>query len=187
MQIKKASWFIKTKLLKPFYGSLGKHSYIGPSLFIERRSNLFVGNNVRIYPNIRVELPTRKSFVEIKDNVSIGQNFHVVAYNRKLTIPEGTVISANVFISNVNHDYKKIGIDALKQKLISKDTVIGENCFIGYGAVILPGTHLGKQCIVGANAVVNGNFDDFSVIAGVPARIIKKYNPLTNKWEKKND
>lgn len=186
MQIRKADWFIRTKLMKPFYGKLGKHSYVGPTLFVERRSGLFIGNNVRIYPNLRVELPTKSSLLEIKDNVSIGQNFHVVSYNKKLIIPEGTVISANVFISNVNHDYKKIGIDALKQNMISKDTILGENCFIGYGAVILPGTRLGKQCVVGANAVVSGIFDDYSVIAGVPARTIKKYNSITNKWEKTN-
>lgn len=186
MQVKKAYWFVKTKLSKLFYGKLGKHSYVGPSLFIERKKNFFIGNNVRIYPNIRVELPTKESFIEIKDNVSIGQNFHVVSYNKKLIIPEGTVISANVFVSNVNHDYKKIGMDALKQDLISKDTVIGKDCFIGYGAVILPGTHLGKQCIVGANAVVSGNFDDYSVIAGVPAKVKKKYNLVKGRWEKVN-
>lgn len=186
MQIRKAVWFIRTKLMKPFYGKLGKHSYIGPTLFIERRRGLLIGNNVRIYPNLRAELPTKSSFVEIKDNVSIGQNFHVVSYNKKLIIPEGTVISANVFISNVNHDYKKIGVDALKQNLVSKDTVIGEDCFIGYGAVILPGTRLGKQCIVGANAVVSGNFDDYSVIAGVPAKIKKNYNQSKGKWERTN-
>lgn len=184
MQLKKAIWFFKTKLLGLSYGGLGTHSYVGPATFIEHRSQVFIGNNVRIYPGMRIELPSKDSLISIKDNVSIGQNFHAVSYKKNLVISSGVVISANVFISNVNHNYKKLGISALKQELISRDTKIGENCFIGYGAVILPGTHLGKQCIVGANAVVHGTFDDYSVIAGVPARTIKKYDKETKKWRK---
>ena len=52
------------------------------------------------------------------------------------------------------------------------------------GAAIMAGTVLGKQCVVGANAVVRGTFPDFCVIVGAPARIVKKYNPDTQKWEK---
>ena len=52
------------------------------------------------------------------------------------------------------------------------------------GACIQAGTVLGKQCVVGANAVVRGTYPDYCVIVGVPARVIKKYNPETGKWEK---
>jgi len=52
------------------------------------------------------------------------------------------------------------------------------------GVAIQAGTVLGKQCIVGANSVVRGVFPDYSVIAGVPARIIKRFNFDKNKWEK---
>ena len=50
--------------------------------------------------------------------------------------------------------------------------------------MIQSGTILGKQCIVGANSVVRGQFPDYCVIAGNPAKIIKKYNFNTRKWEK---
>ena len=71
--------------------------------------------------------------------------------------------------------------------MIVKDTIIGENCFIGYGVAIQAGTKLGKQCIVGANAVVRGDFPDYSVIAGVPAKIIRKYNFDTKTWDRVYD
>lgn len=48
------------------------------------------------------------------------------------------------------------------------------------------GTILGEQCIVGANAVVRGIFPDYCVIVGVPAKIIKRYNPSTKSWQKTN-
>ena len=101
-----------------------------------------------------------------------------------MVIGENTTISANVFISNVNHSYEKIGQHVIEQDLVYKETVINENCFIGYGAVILPGTNLGKQCIVGANSVVKGIIPDQCVVAGNPAHIIKKYNKETMQWEK---
>lgn len=50
---------------------------------------------------------------------------------------------------------------------------MGDNCFVGAGAIILPGTTIGNYCIVGAGAVVKGTFPDYSVIAGNPAKIIK--------------
>ena len=74
----------------------------------------------------------------------------------------------------------------MEQRNIVSDTIIGENCFIGYGAVIQAGTILGKQCVVGANAVVRGHFPDYCVIVGVPARIVKRYDTENNVWRKTN-
>ena len=54
--------------------------------------------------------------------------------------------------------------------------MIGNDCLIGMNSVILPGTHLGNHCIVGANSTVRGEFPDYCVIAGSPARIIKRYD-----------
>lgn len=68
--------------------------------------------------------------------------------------------------------------------MLFKETIIGENCFIGFGASIQAGTVLGKKCIVGTNAVVHGTYPDYSVIVGVPAKSIKRYNEETGDWEK---
>ncbi|MFH4188829.1 DapH/DapD/GlmU-related protein, partial [Acinetobacter baumannii] len=88
------------------------------------------------------------------------------------------------FITNIDHNYKKVGIPILEQEHIIKDTSIGENCFIGIGAAIQAGTILGKQCIVGTNSVVTGIFPDYCVIAGNPAKVIKKLYLETGNWEK---
>ena len=121
--------------------------------------------------------------VVIDDNVSIGQCFHLIA-KEMVVIGRNTTISANVFISDVEHEYRQLGVHIMDQELLVSRTTIGQNSFIGYGAVIRAGTILGEQCIVGANAVVRGRFPDRCVIAGNPARIIKKYNLVTKCWEK---
>ena len=56
----------------------------------------------------------------------------------------------------------------------AKEIYIGQNCFLGCNSIILKGTVLGNNCVVGAGAVVCGRFEDDCVIAGNPARIIRK-------------
>lgn len=184
MNITKARWYLKTKLSSFKYGKIGHHSYVGKPLFIQNPKSVYIGNNVRIYPGMRAELTTPSATIYFKDNISVGQNLHIVCYKDELIIGSNTTISANVFISNVDHEYKMLNKHILDQNFLYKKTIIGENCFIGYGAVIMPGTILGKQCIVGANSTVKGHFPDYCVIAGSPAKIIKKYNSDTNEWEK---
>jgi len=54
-----------------------------------------------------------------------------------------------------------------------KDTIIGNDVWIGYDATILPGVQLGHGCVVGAKAVVTKSFPPYSVIAGNPARLVR--------------
>ena len=122
--------------------------------------------------------------IEIGERTSFGQNLHMICC-KELTIGKDVTFSANIYISDVAHEYKHIGENVLMQPLIVKPTHIGDNCFIGYGACIHPGVTLGKQCIVGSNAVVlAGDYPDYSVLAGVPARVVKRYDPERDEWEK---
>lgn len=177
----KILWYIKTLFLGPFLGSLGTRCYIGPPLYISELSNVFLGNRVRIYPGARIE--SLGGAIDIGSDTSVGQNLHLISSSR-VTIGKKTTISANVFISDTDHSYESIGVHIMLQPIISKVTTISEGCFIGYGAVILPGTFLGKQCVVGANSVVRGTFPDYSVIAGNPAIIIKRYDFNKSCWRR---
>ena len=95
-----------------------------------------------------------------------------------LTIGRDVVISTKVII--LSHDYS-----FLKREGYSRDNeciarnafravTIGDNCFIGAGAIILPGTTIGHSSIVGAGAVVKGIIEDNSIVVGSPARVIGK-------------
>jgi acetyltransferase-like isoleucine patch superfamily enzyme len=183
--IKKIVWFLITILHKPLFGSLGQKTYMGSPLFITKMNQIFLGSKVRIYPGSRMELCNDNSSIVFKDNISIGQSLHIVAFG-DLIIHKNTTISANVLISDVDHAYKNINQHILLQDLICKHTEIGENCFIGYGAVIQAGTILGKQCIVGANSVVRGTFPPYCVIVGIPGKIVKRYDEVSSTWKKTN-
>ena len=101
----------------------------------------------------------------------------------KLKIGENTCIGGNCKI--LDNDFHPIEAEA-RNKLLrdenggdsdlvpSREIKIGKNCFIGCNSIILKGTVLGDGCVVGAGAVVAGKFEDNCVIAGNPARVIKR-------------
>lgn len=95
-----------------------------------------------------------------------------------LTIGEKTVISTRVII--LTHDwsfltrYKAKGVELtnIDNSLAFKSVNIGNSSFIGAGAIVLPGSQIGTSCIIGAGAVIKGKIDDFSIMAGNPAKRI---------------
>jgi len=183
MQAIKLLWVLRAIFNKPFFKHMGNYCYMGKPIIIIGKKNISIEDKVRIYPHIRLE-SYGGGYIQIKKNTSIGQNVHITCKDDALVIGENCTILGNSFITNIDHDYREIDIHVMKQKYIIHHTEIGENCFIGMSAAIQAGTVLGKQCIVGANSVVRGTFPDYCVIAGAPAKIVRRYNPDTKEWER---
>ncbi|TMS92564.1 acyltransferase [Pseudoalteromonas sp. S201] len=121
--------------------------------------------------------------ISIKSNCQLGRFVHIVA-TREVVIECNVLIADKVYISDNLHGYKNINEPILKQKIefVGK-TSIGEGSWIAENVVIV-GAVIGKNCVVGANSVVRGDFPDYCVIVGAPARVVKRYNPETSSWEK---
>jgi len=183
--LNKIWWWLTTQLLRFRFKRIGWNSYIAIPLFICGGKNVEISHKVRIFPHSRIETHFAGT-IKIGEDTSIGQNFHITSASQLLEIGAHTTISGNVFITNIDHDYKELGKHILKQQYIVKKTRIGEYCFIGYGAAIQAGTILGKQCVIGTNSVVRGVFPDYCVIVGAPARIVKKYDIVRQGWFKTN-
>jgi len=179
----KIFWILRGLMYKPFFGKFTLPSYIGKPIFIGNFKRIFIGKRVRIFPGARMEVIGNDASIVFEENISIGQNLHIISATN-LTIGKNTTIAENVFITSIEHNYQEIDVHIMEQNNIIAETKIGENCFIGYGAVIQAGTILGKQCIVGANAVVRGHFPPYCVIVGIPARIVKRYDETSMKWRK---
>ncbi len=181
--IYKIIWAVRAIIYKVFaFGSLELPSYIGPPIFLLGSKKIFIGRRVRIFPGLRAECHNNGRLL-IKDDISIGQNFHVIC-SSDLHINTGCLISGNVFITDTDHVYSDPTKPIFEQENTIRETRIGSNCFIGTGARIQAGTILGNGCIVGANSVVRGVFPDHSVIVGIPGRVIKKYNSDKKLWER---
>lgn len=180
----KLYWGFISLCYAPFFNKFSFPSHIGVPIFTLGLKRVSVGKRVRIFPGVRIETHQNGTIV-FNQGVSIGQNFHITSAGN-LVIGSDTTISGNVFITNIDHEYGEIGKHILDQPMIVKETTIGKNCFIGYGVAIQAGTVLGDQCVVGASSVVRGHYPDYSVIVGIPARVVKRFNVETKNWEKTN-
>lgn len=176
-------WGLRALAYKLFFKRIGHMTYIGKPCFIEGRKNISIGQRTRIFPGIRLEA-IGAGQIEIGSNCAVEQNVHITAAGSLLYIGNDVTIAANTFITNIDHEYKDINYSVMDQGHNLKKTVIGDGCFIGYGASIQAGTKLGKHCIVGTNAVVKGDFPDYCVIVGCPAYIVKKYDFKTKTWKR---
>lgn len=148
-----------------------------------------LGNGVRIGANARIEGIAKWNdvvydpIIKFCDNVAIQQDVHITCAN-KIVIGKNTAIAARVTITDINHPYEDVNKPIDLQDIIVDEVIIGEDCKIYNGAVILPGVHIGNHCVVGANSVVNLDIPSFSVVVGMPAKIIKKYDFEKRVWRK---
>ncbi|MEZ8136692.1 DapH/DapD/GlmU-related protein [Vibrio splendidus] len=182
----KLFWAFRLLILSVFYKNINFPGYLGRPIFLLGMRNVRIGRRVRIFPNSRIEVHGENAYININDNVTIGQGFHVTS-GGELNIGSGTVITGNVVVTNIDHEYKNIKLSVLEQPNLISATSVGEGCFIGFGAIIQAGTTLGKHCVVGANSVVRGSFPDYSVIVGSPAKIVKRFDTELLIWRKTND
>lgn len=141
----------------------------------------FLSNLVGLYSRTIIVTRAPEAVIEIGDNVGISG---ATIYARKgIYIGENTCIGGNCKI--LDNDFHPIEAET-RNKLLrddnggdsnlvpSREIHIGKDCFIGCNSIILKGTVLGDSCVVGAGAIVSGKFEDNCVIAGNPARVIKK-------------
>lgn len=105
--------------------------------------------------------------VEIGKNVSIGFNVTMMSA-ANITIEDNVKLAANVQLLANNHDLYD------REKLIASPIVIKNNAWLGAGVTVLPGITIGENAVVGAGAVVTKDVPANTVVAGVPARILRK-------------
>lgn len=111
-------------------------------------------------------------------NITCGERVYfnvncVVLDVAKVTIGNDVMFAPGVQLYTAAHPIDK---ELRKTQEFGKSITIGNDVWIGGGAIILPGITIGNNCIIGAGSVVTKNVPDNSMVAGNPARIIKKLN-----------
>lgn len=152
---------------------------------IDGAKNISIGKSV--YINNRSWIKAFKfATVNIKDNVYIGRNLHLIAMSNIL-ISENVLIADNVYISDNIHEYKDVSLPIRNQGVIFKGAVeISNSAWLGENSCII-GCKIGKHSIVSANSVVLSDVPDYSIVAGSPAKIIKYYDENKKEWLKYNE
>ena len=158
-------------IYKLFAGRLIGLGYLGRPCFVKGFQHFYSGPGLGIFPGWRIEILNGR--VELGSNVRIGNNFFLNC-GSQVVIGDDVTISANVFIGTTDVDISpSINQTFQDWTVIERPIFIDKGCFIGYGAVLLPGVRLGQGCVVGANSVVRGEFAPGSVIAGQGSRLLR--------------
>lgn len=162
---------------------LGKNSYMDFPYIINGGKNIKIGDNFHCCRGCRIQAVDRYENhvytpkIIIGNNVSINMDAEISAIN-SIIIEDGVQIASNVLI--VDHYHGRIDktdmevVEPSKRCLYSKGAVrIEENVWIGYGVAILPNVTIGRGSIIGANSVITKSIAPYSVVAGVPGKVIK--------------
>lgn len=147
---------VRYNLYSKMLAGCGKNFYTFSGCHITGFRNIMIGDNVYCNHNVVIRaLDKGKNSIVIGDNVIIGPNVVIVSSNHR---SEGQK-------------------DILFQGHESGHVMIGMGTWIGAGAIILPDVTIGMGAIIGAGAVVAGNVEEFSVVAGNPAKKIGERGP----------
>lgn len=157
----------------PIHGTFGK-------IFNNIYFDGFMKYQIWYYKKLGVHIDSKVTY--ICPDVFIDSSYY-----KAITIGKNVVISKQAML--LTHDYSlhnqlvNIGIEFEKGQTAHyiKPISIGDNSFIGARAFLLPGTIIGRNCIVGAGSVVKGTIPDFSIVVGNPGKVIGD----TREWAKK--
>lgn len=123
----------------------------------------------------------------VGSNCRMGDNVHIVA-SESVTIGDNCLLASKIFISDTSHGvYQGDGqsspkSDPNRRPLHSRPVAIGSNVWIGENVCVLLGVSIGDGAIINANAVVTKDVPAGSIVAGVPARVIKQWDDDSKKW-----
>jgi acetyltransferase-like isoleucine patch superfamily enzyme len=169
-----------------FYRKLEFRAYIFKALRIDGRKYISIYKNVRIKKYcwlMAMKIDDHDPELVIHEGCAIGDYNHIASV-RKVVFEKNVLTANNVYISDNLHSYEDIHTPVMFQPVRYKSEVcIGEGSWIGENACII-GARIGKHCVVAANSVVTEDVPDYCVVAGMPARIIKRFSSEAKKWEK---
>lgn len=157
---------------------VGKKSKLHDGVFIDAlsRESVWIGDNVVIGSNTRIEctgsLSAMGKGVKIGNRSTFGSDCMFGAAGG-IEIGDDVVAGQYIRFHSENHNFDDKTKLIKEQGVAHKGIKVGNNCWIGSGAVFLDGAELGDGCVVGADAVITKKFPSNAVVAGVPATLIR--------------
>ncbi|MCX5715169.1 MAG: acyltransferase [Candidatus Omnitrophica bacterium] len=146
---------------------------IAPGFYVKGAENIRIGSSVNILRNCHFYAHNQGSIC-IKDRVSMNSNVMLGASdNGSIVIGNDVLIGPNVVFRASNHAFQDKNIPINLQGHIGGKIEIEDDVWIGANCVILPGVKIGRGSIVGAGSVVNKEILPYSLVAGVPAKVVK--------------
>jgi acetyltransferase-like isoleucine patch superfamily enzyme len=164
------------------FGAFGPGSVIcfpATTLFNERY--IHIGAGTMIGPQVALSagmVPGQRMVsdpvVRIGDRCLIGRGSGIVGH-LGIEIGDDVWTGHHVYVTDQNHGYEDVTLPISRQVMPERRVRIGDGSWIGHGAIVLPGAQIGRHVVVAAGSVVTGEVPDRCVVAGVPARVLRRH------------
>jgi acetyltransferase-like isoleucine patch superfamily enzyme len=148
-------------------------------VFGEERIEIGAGTTIGPLASISAGMPSQIGLrgdpvITIGDRCSLGKGIGIVGHER-IEIGDDIWTGHYVYVTDQNHGYEDVDLPIGTQLWKNEPVRIGSGSWLGHGAVVLPGSDVGRHVVVAAGAVVAGiDVPDFSVVAGIPARVVRR-------------
>ena len=144
--------------------------------WIELGAHCIVGQEVTLTAGMMPDLDLgRETVLRLGNGVVLGRGSHVIA-DAPASIGDDVFCGPYVYITSTNHSYDDPRQPVGRQWPRSVPVEIGAGSWLGAGAVVLPGARLGRNTVVAAGSVVRGEVPDHAVVAGAPARVVRRWD-----------
>jgi len=178
--------FIKIKLWMWKYKffdvqRIGRNSLIEPYVHFEGgkiddygHRGIVIGSNCRIYAYNQLVTDTfiKKGGIYIGNNVGINYGGYFGG-SGGIKIGDNVLIGPKVLILSSGHEFSNFKKPVNQQPLKFGEVIIENDVWLGGGVIILPGVKIGRGCVIGAGAVVTKSLQEYAVVVGNPAKIVK--------------
>jgi acetyltransferase-like isoleucine patch superfamily enzyme len=169
------------------FKSFGKGAFLSPYSKIENMQHITIGNAATILSGAWISAYEGHRKDSGKPELVIGERTYVghravISCVNEVRIGREVTIGDNVQLADTTHKYKTPGVHTLDQGLEVGRLIIGDRAWIGRNSFIAHDLEIGEQAVVGANSVVTRSVPAFTVVAGTPAKVIKRLNKETGEW-----
>jgi galactoside O-acetyltransferase len=167
---------LRRVIFKCFFNNCGKKLTLDSNIQITGFKNINLGNFVQVsrYSSIHAH---NNGKIIIGDRLGMNTNSTIgAADGGEIIIGDDVMIAQNVVVRASDHEFKDIHIPISQQGHRGGKIVIGNGCWIAANVVITSNVAIGEHCIVAAGAVVTCNIEPYSIVGGVPAKLISKRN-----------
>jgi acetyltransferase-like isoleucine patch superfamily enzyme len=189
--------YLLRKMFYPMvFGRIGRNVTFGRNITIRHPHKIKIGDNCIVDENCVLDakgddprgielgnncvlsrnniLSCKGGYIKLGDGTNIAQN-SLVHSEVAVEMGKNTLVASYVyFVGGGNHDFSRTDVPVIQQPSLSRGGIfIEDNCWFGASVIVLDGSKIGRDCVIGAGAIVNSDLPPYSLAVGTPARVLR--------------